>query len=77
METMRIIYGINHNKSKESIVLLNSAAILLTANVVDSLQDGISIVKESLDSGKSQKKLKSFIKKYGDISKLEDTEKFL
>jgi len=57
--------------------LLNSAAILLTANVVDSLQDGISIVKESLDSGKSQKKLKSFIKKYGDISKLEDTEKFL
>ena len=77
METMRIIYGINHNKSKESIVLLNSAAILLTANVVDSLQDGFSIVKESLDSGKSQKKLKSFIKIYGDISKLEDAEKFL
>jgi anthranilate phosphoribosyltransferase len=77
METMRIIYGINHNKSRENIVLLNSAAILLTANVVDSLQDGISIVKESLDSGKSQKKLKSFIKRYGDISKLEDAEKML
>ena len=32
METMRIIYGIKSNKSKENIVLLNSAAILLTAN---------------------------------------------
>ena len=77
METMRIIYGINHNKSRENIVLLNSAAILLTANVVDSLQEGISIVKECIDSGKSQKKLNNFIKRYGDISKLEDAEKLL
>jgi anthranilate phosphoribosyltransferase len=77
METMRVIYGINSNKTKENIVLLNSAAILLTGNVVNSLKEGISIVKESLDAGGPQKKLKSFINKYGDMSKLEEAEKLL
>ena len=77
METMRVIYGINSNKSKENIVLLNSAAILLTANVINSFKDGISIAKESIDNGSPQKKLRSLIKKYGDFSKLEDAEKLL
>ena len=74
---MRVIYGINSNKSKKNIVLLNSAAILLTANVANSFKDGISIVKESMDDGSSEKKLRNLIKKYGDISKLEDVEKIL
>ncbi|MGN6350636.1 MAG: anthranilate phosphoribosyltransferase [Candidatus Nitrosocosmicus sp.] len=76
-ETMRVIYGLNKNKSKENIVLLNSAAILLAANAVNSLKDGISVVKEILDNGKPQKKLKLLVTRYGDISKLENAEKLL
>ena len=76
-ETMRVIYGINANRSKENIVLLNSAAILFSANAVNSLKEGMSVVKEFLDSGEPQKKLKSLIKRYGDISKLESAEKLL
>ncbi|MBA3750872.1 MAG: anthranilate phosphoribosyltransferase, partial [Nitrosopumilus sp.] len=77
METMRVIYGIKSSKSKENIVLLNSAALLLTGNVVNSFKEGIPVVKESLDGGAPQKKLRDFINKYGDISKLEDAEKLL
>jgi anthranilate phosphoribosyltransferase len=77
IETMRVIYGINSNKSKKNIVLLNSAAIVLTANVANSFKDGISIVKESMNDGSPEKKLRNLIKKYGDISKLEDVEKIL
>ncbi len=77
METMRIIYGIKSNKSREHIVLLNSAAILLVGNTVDSFKDGLSIVKQSLDDGGPQKKLRDLINRYGDISKLDEAEKLL
>lgn len=76
-ETMRVIYGIRSNKSRENIVLLNSAAILLIGNIVDSFKDGLSIVKQSLDDGGPQKKLRSLINKYGDISKLDEAERLL
>jgi anthranilate phosphoribosyltransferase len=77
METMRVIYGIKPNRFKENVVLLNSAAILLTGNFVNSFKEGISIVKESLDDGGPQKKLQDLIRKYGDVSKLEAAEKLL
>src|SRR5919107_1946633 len=77
MEKMRVIYGIKPNKFKENVVLLNSAAILLTGNFVNSFKEGISLVKEYLDSGGPQKKLKDLIRKYGDVSKLEAAEKLL
>jgi anthranilate phosphoribosyltransferase len=77
METMRVIYGIKPNKFKENVVLLNSAAILITGNFVNSFREGISIVKESLDNGAPQKKLKDLIRKYGDVSELEAAEKLL
>jgi anthranilate phosphoribosyltransferase len=77
METMRVIYGIKPNKFKENVVLLNSAAILLTGNFVNSFKEGISLVKEYLDNGGPQKKLKDLIRKYGDVSKLEAAEKLL
>jgi anthranilate phosphoribosyltransferase len=76
-ETMRVIYGIRSNKSRENIVLLNSAAILLIGNIVDSFKDGLAIVKQSLDDGGPQKKLRSLINKYGDISKLDEAERLL
>ena len=77
METMRVIYGIKSNKYKENVVLLNSAAILLTGNLVNSFKEGISIVKESLDNGGPEKKLRNLVHKYGEVSKLEEAEKLL
>ena len=77
METMRVIYGIKSNKYKENVELLNSAAILLTGNLVNSFKEGISVVKESLDNGGPQKKLRSLVHRYGEVSKLEEAEKLL
>jgi anthranilate phosphoribosyltransferase len=77
METLRVIYGIGSNNSKQNVVLLNSAAILLNGNVVNSFKDGLSVAKDSIDNGSAQKKLRSMIKKCGDISKLEYAEKLL
>jgi anthranilate phosphoribosyltransferase len=77
VETLRVIYGMRANHPKENIVLLNTAASLLVGDAVTSLEDGIHVAKDSLDSGRPQKKLTNFIKNFGDISKLEAIEKLL
>lgn len=77
LETLRVIYGSNANPFKENIVLLNSAAILLNGNIVNSFEEGIQISKECIYNGNAQKKLYNLIKTYGDISKLESAEKSL
>lgn len=76
-ESLRIIYGIQSNKSKENIVLLNSAAALMVGGNIESLSDAISIVRDSLNEGRPQKLLETIIKNSGDISKLEQAEKIL
>ncbi len=77
METLRVIFGIKAKQPKENIVLLNTAASLLVGDAVTSFEEGICVAKDSLDSGRPQKKLKSLIKNFGDISKLEEAEKLL
>lgn len=76
-ESLRIIYGIQSNKSKENIVLLNSAAALMVGGNIESLSDAISIVRDSLNEGRPQKLLETIIKNSGDVSKLEQAEKIL
>lgn len=76
-ESLRIIYGIQSNKSKENIVLLNSAAALMVGGEIESLSDALSIVRDSLNEGRPQKLLKTIIKNSGDVSKLEQAEKML
>lgn len=76
-ESLRIIYGIQSNKSKENIVLLNSAAALMVGGNVESLSDAISIARDSLNEGRPQKLLETIIKNSGDVSKLEHAEKML
>lgn len=76
-ESLRIIYGIQSNKSKENIVLLNSAAALMVGGDVESLSDAISIARDSLNEGRPQKLLENIIKNSGDVSKLEQAEKML
>jgi len=76
-ESLRIIYGIQSNKSKENIVLLNSAAALMVGGDIESLSDAISIARDSLNEGRPQKLLETIIKNSGDVSKLEQAEKML
>jgi len=76
-ESLRIIYGIQSNKSKENIVLLNSAAALMVGGEIESLSDALSIVRDSLNEGRPQKLLETIIKNSGDVSKLEQAEKML
>jgi len=47
---------------KRDIVLLNSAAALLVDKKVNSLEDGIQMAKEAIDSKKALKKLEEIIK---------------
>jgi anthranilate phosphoribosyltransferase len=76
-ESLRIIYGIQSNKSKENIVLLNSAAALMVGGEIESLTDAVSIARDSLNEGRPQKLLETIIKTSGDVSKLEQAEKML
>ncbi len=76
-ESLRIIYGIQSNKSKENIVLLNSAAALMVGGDIECLSDAISIARDSLNEGRPQKLLETIIKNSGDVSKLEQAEKML
>jgi len=77
LETLRVIYGTNSNPFKENIVLLNSSAILLNGNIVNSLEEGICIARECIHNGNAQKKLFNLIKSCGNISKLESVEKLI
>lgn len=47
---------------KRDIVLLNAAAALYVGRKVESLQEGITLAEEIIDSGKALEKLESFIK---------------
>ncbi len=76
-ESLRIIYGIQSNKSKENIVLLNSAAALMVGGDIKCLSDAISIARDSLNAGRPQKLLETIVKNSGDVSKLEQAKKNL
>jgi anthranilate phosphoribosyltransferase len=76
-ESLRIIYGIQSNKSKEDIVLLNSAAALMVGGDIKCLSDAISIARDSLNAGRPQKLLETIVKNSGDVSKLEQAKKNL
>ena len=76
-ESLRIIYGIQSNKSKENIVLLNSAAALMVGGDIKCLSDAISIARDSLNAGRAQKILETIVKNSGDVSKLEQAKKNL
>lgn len=47
---------------KRDIVLLNSAAALYVGKKAENLEEGISLAKEMIDSGKAYEKLETFVK---------------
>lgn len=75
VETLKVIYGMQKNRSMEDIVLLNTASILYTGDIVTSIKEGISLSRDLINEGLPQKTIQSMIKNYGDISKLESIEK--
>ena len=44
------------------IVLVNSAAVLVTAGLAENFQAGMALARESVDSGRAQEKLARFIR---------------
>ncbi|MDR2642994.1 MAG: anthranilate phosphoribosyltransferase [Planctomycetaceae bacterium] len=65
-ENAEILRGILSGKikgGKRNIVLLNSAAALLCAEKAKSIEEGIKIAAESIDSGNALEKLQIMIKK--------------
>ena len=63
-ESSKIFIDIIKNESSQdhkNIVLANAGLAIYCANNLSSISEGIEIAKESLDSGKAYKSLKSFI----------------
>jgi anthranilate phosphoribosyltransferase len=54
--TRAILQG-EESGPKQAVVLLNSAAALFVAGVVDNLKDGLQIARELIASGKAYEKL--------------------
>ncbi|MCQ4022752.1 MULTISPECIES: anthranilate phosphoribosyltransferase [unclassified Ruminococcus] len=48
--------------AKRNIVLLNSAVVLYLAGKAQSIEDGIKLAAETIDSGKAKQQLEKFIK---------------
>jgi anthranilate phosphoribosyltransferase len=65
-----------YDKIKSDIVALNAAAALIIANGY-SFSEAIEEAKSIIYSGKAYNKLKEFIKRYGDVSKLEELERYV
>lgn len=53
---------------KRDIVLLNSAAALYVGKKVESLEEGISLAKDMIDSGKAYEKLEAFVELTNSLS---------
>ena len=72
--TLQAIYG-TAEKEIEDVVVINSAASLITGDIVNNFKDGIEISRESIKTQKARKKLETLIEKYGQKEKLIETEK--
>ena len=57
--TLNILKG--KKGPKRDVILLNSAAAFLVENKVDSLQEGVKLAAELIDSGKAMQKLEELI----------------
>jgi anthranilate phosphoribosyltransferase len=71
--TMQVIYGVAP-KAKEDIVLLNSAIALLVGKKVDSIGEGVDVVRHTLRSDAPRIKLRSLIELCGNLDILSKVE---
>lgn len=77
-EAIRAFVGVldgSASKPKVEIAALNAAAGLVVGGMVENIGEGLEIALETIDSGKSLGLLRDFIRRHGDISKLEEIVK--
>jgi anthranilate phosphoribosyltransferase len=72
--TMQVIYGVAP-RAKEDIVLLNSAIALLVGKKVDSIGEGVEVVRHTLRSDAPRIKLRNLIELCGNPDILSKVEK--
>ncbi len=63
-ENCRIIEDLLHNRASEaveSIVCVNAGAVLMLADLVDSIEQGIKLARETIRSGKTLDKLQELV----------------
>ncbi|ASK26711.1 anthranilate phosphoribosyltransferase [Neisseria chenwenguii] len=60
LETIRRVFDGERGAARD-IVLLNAAAALYAGNVADSLDDGVELAAEMIDSGKAKAKMAEFV----------------
>ena len=62
------------NKTMKEVTMLNAAGGMLVGGMCDRFDDGIELARETIDSGKSFKKLKEFAKANHALDKLEESD---
>ena len=63
------------NRTKIEITALNAAGGLIVSDISNDFNDAIQLALDTIHSGKAFGKLKNFVKKCGDMEKLEGVEK--
>ena len=62
------------NKTMKEVTMLNAAGGMLVGGMCDRFDDGIELARETIDSGKSFKKLKEFAEANHALDKLEESD---
>ena len=62
------------NKTMKEVTILNAAGGMLVGGMCDRFDDGVELARETIDSGKSFKKLKEFAKANHALDKLEESD---
>jgi anthranilate phosphoribosyltransferase len=68
-KVIRDIFSGKQRGPKRDMLLLNSAAAFLVADKVSSMEEGLVMARETLDSGRAMAKLDEIIRKSREISK--------
>ena len=77
IEAIEILQGKYMPKDIENIITELGANMLLLANKVNNIEEGKQLILENIKNGKAYEKFKELVKNQnGDISYIEDTEKF-
>ena len=63
------------NKTKIETTALNAAGGLIVSDIADSFTDAVELTLDAIHSGKAFDKLENFVKKCGEIKKLEGVKK--
>ncbi|MEM3063736.1 MAG: anthranilate phosphoribosyltransferase [Candidatus Nitrosotenuis sp.] len=58
----------------QEITILNSAGGLIVANMANGFDEGVSIARDALESGKAYSHFVEFVKNYGNVEKIKEAE---